>query len=278
MHEFTTNEAHAAYRRESLGVFKRYRFQDLKYLAELTNDTLWMSDPTNFNDPFDLKPVINNEFDSGPFSNSKLLKKAFSCLFKKNPEIENNWFYDEKLINELTLWIDGAIDDNQLIKSVQNRSTSFGVACFAPDWAMPLMWSHYGNKHNGMCIAYEVDQINFPREEKNLKFSDHYVQYVTALPTICLSEVLFSPHKVFPRILSTKHSDWAYEREWRLIDFTTKATAVPIPKHMRMTALIAGLGCTHNDTQAIGKKAADLGVAAYKVIQYAGHDLILKRI
>ena len=40
------------------------------------------------------------------------------------------------------------------------------------------------------------------------------------LAILNLAEVLFAPLQATPRLLCTKTIDWAYEREYRLIDFS----------------------------------------------------------
>jgi hypothetical protein len=33
-----------------------------------------------------------------------------------------------------------------------------GVCCFSTTYASPLLWSHYGDQHRGLCIGYGVDR------------------------------------------------------------------------------------------------------------------------
>jgi hypothetical protein len=31
-----------------------------------------------------------------------------------------------------------------------------GVLCFSQDWQNPLLWSHYGDKHKGICLGLDI--------------------------------------------------------------------------------------------------------------------------
>jgi hypothetical protein len=35
-----------------------------------------------------------------------------------------------------------------------------GVICFSKSWKNPLMWGHYGNKHKGICLGFDVEDEN----------------------------------------------------------------------------------------------------------------------
>lgn len=76
----------------------------------------------------------------------------------------------------------------------------FGMICFSKRWNNPLLWSHYADKHRGICLGFEVDerglkQVRYVSKRTNLKIP----------PTAAsISELLF-----------TKFLDWQYEEEWR---------------------------------------------------------------
>lgn len=36
-------------------------------------------------------------------------------------------------------------------------SKRFGILCFSRSWSNPVQWSHYGEKHRGMCLGFDVD-------------------------------------------------------------------------------------------------------------------------
>jgi hypothetical protein len=76
----------------------------------------------------------------------------------------------------------------------------FGIVSFTRRWHNPLLWSHYADKHRGICLGFDVD-------ERGLK----PVTYVRRRPTLVIPPTLESVKE----LLFTKYRDWKYEEEWR---------------------------------------------------------------
>jgi hypothetical protein len=103
------------------------------------------------------------------------------------------------------------LKDKRLRKVMQGEKNRIheenGVLCFSQDWCNPVLWSHYGEKHRGICLGFDVpDELLVP------------VNYVSQLAKIPISggtskaqlaEIL---NKHFFR---TKFIDWKYESEVR---------------------------------------------------------------
>lgn len=82
-----------------------------------------------------------------------------------------------------------------------------GIVCFSSNWNNPVMWSHYADKHKGVCLGFDVsDEIL-----KEVKYTDKRkrVQIGKSL----------SDHKITSMILKEateyKFKDWKYESEYR---------------------------------------------------------------
>jgi hypothetical protein len=83
------------------------------------------------------------------------------------------------------------------------------VLSFSEDHRNALMWSHYADYHQGICIGFKraiMEQLA-PLQQ---------VHYRTRVPT--LPEELPEEDKLSAGFLS-KSVDWGYEREWRIITF-----------------------------------------------------------
>ena len=83
-----------------------------------------------------------------------------------------------------------------------------GLLCFSRDWHNPMMWGHYAERHQGLCLGFEVDDdIAMPVEyvAKRLLF-DHYLAPDTSDEEVRL---------LAKRFASTKYSHWRYEKEVR---------------------------------------------------------------
>jgi hypothetical protein len=76
----------------------------------------------------------------------------------------------------------------------------FGLICFTRRWHNPLLWSHYADKHRGICLGFDVD-------DRGLK----PVSYVKERPTLQIPPTLESMNE----ILFAKYRDWKYEEECR---------------------------------------------------------------
>jgi len=95
-------------------------------------------------------------------------------------------------------------ENKQLRSDLRNykkkMAERFGMICFCEHWHNPLLWSHYADKHRGMCLGFDVDdrglqRVNYVRKRSELKIP----------PTKeSANELLF-----------TKYRDWKYEEEWR---------------------------------------------------------------
>ncbi len=95
-------------------------------------------------------------------------------------------------------------EDQSLRAALRNykkeMSERFGMICFCKQWHNPLLWSHYADKHRGMCLGFDVDDrglkaVKYVAKSSNLKFP---------LTKESTDELLF-----------TKYRDWQYEEELR---------------------------------------------------------------
>ena len=90
----------------------------------------------------------------------------------------------------------------QIIRSVKaHLNKTKGIVYFAENRKSPLMWAHYAERHEGLCLGFDVvagDALG-------------RVKYVT--------KRLKWPGKLeydfAQALLLTKFSHWRYEREWR---------------------------------------------------------------
>ena len=94
----------------------------------------------------------------------------------------------------------------RLIRSI--IATHLGLICFSRDWRNPVMWGHYAQNHQGLCLGFDIDEaiampVNYVT--KRLPF-DHYLDPATS------KEEIFA---LAARFIATKYSHWRYEKEGR---------------------------------------------------------------
>ncbi len=82
-----------------------------------------------------------------------------------------------------------------------------GLVCFSSQWQNPVMWSHYGDKHSGICLGFDVSNDILKK-----------VKYVSGRKTIQMGQTL-DAHGINTETISAairyKFKEWSYEREYR---------------------------------------------------------------
>ncbi|MDF3086372.1 DUF2971 domain-containing protein [Burkholderia sola] len=91
----------------------------------------------------------------------------------------------------------------------EHLSKQRGVICFSTDWKNPVMWAHYGAKHYGVCLGFDIPdehamQISYEsnRLDFNIDLSTHNAGV--------------TPEMVKAMLL-TKFEAWRYEKEYRVV-------------------------------------------------------------
>jgi Protein of unknown function (DUF2971) len=90
----------------------------------------------------------------------------------------------------------------------EHWTRSIGMLCTTRAWESPVMWAHYGDRHRGVCLGFDITDAEV-----------HQVRYSPERLTGLLKHIGGGAHmleKQFKAILTTKFKDWEYEREWRL--------------------------------------------------------------
>ena len=191
-----------------------------KYAKEnLKESQLRFSTPENFNDPFDIYP----QFDV------KAERESMLTLFKREQQAKFGLEYqtavddlsDEEILN--------------IFHQTYNRNDATakqGITCFSKDRDNMLMWSHYADKHSGICLGFEFD-VNDEHLEKFFDDSKNFkipfnskacklipINYVSVndRPKFTFKDVINSSEENFMyKIMSTKYDMWKEEHEVRIM-------------------------------------------------------------
>lgn len=155
-----------------------------------------------FNDPFEM--VMGNYLNSVP-------KDEYSKIMSLS-----------NTLNDGASYIDAAFDAQCGVRA------SVGVLCFASKEDNLLMWAHYANNHEGICIEFDRRADFF-----NGKFKDAPSRIFGTLSKDCypnigvLKQVKYDierPTYIEPHELEhdteswfVKSPEWRYEKEWRLL-------------------------------------------------------------
>lgn len=84
-----------------------------------------------------------------------------------------------------------------------------GVVCFSKSWKNPLMWGHYGNKHRGICLGFDV--------------KDEHITEVDYIPELLQPDLDMKKRfggldeEFVENIFRLKYEGWKYEEEVRVL-------------------------------------------------------------
>ena len=83
------------------------------------------------------------------------------------------------------------------------------VLCFSQRWHNPVLWSHYADKHRGVCLGFEVPdqnllQISYVASPLELELEKQMLEHGTV------------GDEIVRKLFTTKFVDWEYEEEVRM--------------------------------------------------------------
>lgn len=191
-------------------LFFRYQKIDEYTKDNLKNNVLYFNDPENFNDPFDSKIDITYQGTKEAWSN-------FLLRNKKNPKEISQWIRDKKIKRKKNILILNRTKiNNELRKEIFEKS-HYRICCFSATKLNILMWSHYAENHQGICLCFKTNK------KGNAYFltldSKPYilfpVEYVKEKPKK-VNMLYEGQYKELMNFFLTKYTDWNYENEYRV--------------------------------------------------------------
>ena len=218
----------------------KYRAFSDRALNMLMFDKLFYADPTTFNDPLDTKPELVPDLPAADleWSLQELVQNRVRAELQAAAKTlrysgvrtaahieEKAHVHATRLISDaryhatnpdfdgvdgLTITLGSYIQDELL------RRYDRGIVSLAERATCPLMWSHYGDQHRGICVGYSV-----PDDARSLLLKVQYggTRAVRASLVIrMLRGDAGAEAELDAAVLGVKARSWAYEREWRLID------------------------------------------------------------
>lgn len=178
-----------------------YRYSRIsQYLIDnLNKNTLTATSPTEFNDLYDSTMHLDTV---------SLSKKKFIELNEGSKKLG----YEEVISKETEeILLNEAKEMDEY--SLTYFSKNFRIVCLSSVSNDIKMWSHYSDRNNGVCIAYD-----FSKSKNNL---DKYIYPVLYMKRpIDVTELCEIENKIIQAALISiisKFEDWGYEKEWRLI-------------------------------------------------------------
>lgn len=203
-----------------------FRYFDLcGGLVTLRNQTMRFASPLAFNDPFELTPRLEKPTDDLLMEQLKalhLIEDYFQRVGIKrgqtSEESAHDYFANElpKRFEKLRTpesWREKMLELKWEIKGI--FADSFRILCCSHRDDSILMWSHYADKHRGLVIEFEADEMI-----RGVQLSDDAlkVRYRSTPPTVpALDKDINSTERGMNLSVGTKALEWSYEEEVRLI-------------------------------------------------------------
>jgi hypothetical protein len=167
-----------------------------------TDSVLHFANPSDFNYPFDCRVHYRNSFSMEEFKSQHLerIKQRMPALNRRQRRAKAS--YDLKAMNREQFLAD-------MTTRLQDTVNSVGVLSLSATDRNILLWSHYAAGHTGLCLKFEA--------------ADHTPFFGRALPVTYMASypeisVVSSASEHVDAFLLTKAIDWAYEKEYRIID------------------------------------------------------------
>lgn len=259
----------------------KYSKIDKFSLANLENDTVWLSKATKFNDPYDSALTIgtkdnhDNENRNGLYErfaenfglkpkeveqlmDGYPIEEGLHRLLEQHPDFQNNpeliTLVKEKYRNSTDILYEKYASD--ITNLYQERTFA---TCFSEEPASMLMWSHYADNHQGMVLEYQFLNIDL---EKDIDVFIGLNPVIYTDNLLNLQEYKGVRDKIsIPTLAAiSKSKEWSYEKEWRLIihrDSNDQGIAVKV---IKPSCIILGTRVNQNHKIMLSLEAKKKGV------------------
>ncbi len=222
--------------------FYRYQRLDGITIKSLCHDELYFSNPDAFNDPLECKPTIVSDSDNKTLFKlldilivERVIGETVASMKKVKISKEKIESHAQKTALEAArveasnisymatdpdLGLNREHAECHLLTSAIQRELlnqyDKGICCFSTKSKNPLLWSHYGDQHKGICIGYGLNRKPKPEISK-VVYGGSRILTTSLLEEALLKKVPKSKISLDQLVLLQKASAWKYEHEWRLL-------------------------------------------------------------
>ncbi len=189
----------------------------------IENSTIRLTQPVDFNDPFEFKPVVSSVATKE--EHNRLFEEIIDAQVEEalaGYPLEVRSLIPKKQLVETTREFikNNESSINSLFKNLGKEATRIfneksneliGVLCLTEQKDNLLMWSHYADSHKGFCVKFDTSDSFFDsrRGDKDEFYHLREVNYLPERPNKTLINLSGID------LLLLKSDVWAYEKEWR---------------------------------------------------------------
>lgn len=168
-----------------------YKYVSCENGLKILDGTIRLTQPTAFNDPFELVPEFYYPDDF----------KIDALQFELHCGDED---FDLTRLDETMV-----CNDFRARNLLRDLTTQIGILCLSKQSDSLLMWSHYADEYRGLLIEFD---------DKHEFFTGSFeVKYLEVRRKINLNDFCGAKKPIPISILCTKSVVWAYEKEQRVV-------------------------------------------------------------
>ncbi len=154
----------------------------------------------------------------------------------------------------LSLWLADRDRRRRFLATRKKAMAQWGLLCFSKTWTNPVLWSHYAERHTGLCLGFDVPD-NLGQDVTYLKKRADLDSFLPSASTGASQ-----PGQIF----FLKFQGWEYENEWRRVvrlDHAIRQDGLhfwPFGTDLQLREVIAGPLCPVSETKlrkALGARA-----------------------
>jgi hypothetical protein len=124
-----------------------------------------------------------------------------------------------------------------------------GVLSLGRRYNCPLMWSHYGDQHQGICVGYGIPE-GLQGQLFQVKYGGQRTVRASLVSAMLRGEA-GAQSAVDEAVLLRKARDWSYEKEWRLLG--SRGTK---DSPLELVEVLFGMRCTDGVKHAVASSLA----------------------
>ncbi len=258
----------------------KYRNFSNRTLSMLIDDTVYFADPTTFNDPLDTKPALAADIDNaaletilarliedrtvaemsaaaktlryrGPKTLDHIARHGRKAAQRGLADLRYNATDPEYEIEDPERFLLGYYVQEELLRRYDK-----GVFSLVARATCPLMWSHYGDQHRGLCIGYSVPPAATSNVRK-MRYGGSRLVQASAVAAMLGGDDA-ARRRVDDDVLLRKAKPWIYEREWRLIGSRGEQNSP-----LELEEIVFGMRCAtavkYSVVQALAQRSRAVG-------------------
>jgi hypothetical protein len=211
--------------------------------AAVRNPTLWFSRPADFNDPYECRPVYtfkhrNAEERDQWYETTLRALARWDPEFSREREAELIWKYRRRYPVADDAF--AAAAEEILQEDIHRRL--IGVLSLSATGTDPVMFLHYGYRHEGICLRFRVGAGSFFESAEEVLYGDEY-------PVVDFFDDA-NKDEQFTHIFLTKYRGWQYEMEWRVVDWINGVGLHAYPAEL-LTGVIFAMNCSADDQRRV---------------------------